>query len=109
NRPGPPEPGESVEIVAYAPERVELRAHLVRAGVVLLTDAAYPGWDASANDRPIPILRANGGLRALLLEPGGYRLVLAYRPRRVLIGAGLAVLGLALTALLLADPGWLRG
>src|SRR5207248_10415039 len=98
NPPGPAEPGESVEVVSYAPERVELRARLVRAGVVLLTDAAYPGWEATANDRPVPIRRADGGLRALLLEPGDYRLLLAYRPRSALLGAGLAVLGLALTA-----------
>jgi len=109
NPPGPPEPGESVEIVSYTPERVELRARLTRAGVVLLTDAAYPGWDATANGQSVPIRRADGGLRALLLEPGDYRVVLAYRPLSVLIGAGLAILGLALTALLLVEPAWLRG
>jgi hypothetical protein len=106
---GPPEPGESVEVVSYAPERVELRARLARAGVVLLTDAAYPGWEATANGRAVPIRRADGGLRALLLEPGDHRISLAYRPLSVRLGAGLAVLGLALTALLLAEPDWLRG
>jgi anti-sigma factor RsiW len=101
-------PAGAAEVASYAAERVELRARLARAGVVLLTDAAYPGWEATANDRPLPIRRANGGLRALLLEPGDYRIVFAYRPLALRLGAGLALLGLALTGLFLAEPAWLR-
>ena len=52
------------------------------------------------------------GLQGNGRQDGSYadgNISLAYRPLSVLLGAGLAVLGLALTALLLAAPGWLRG
>ena len=37
-------PSESVAIVKYDPQRVELRAMLDRPGLVILADIHYPGW-----------------------------------------------------------------
>ncbi|HEY3083231.1 MAG TPA: YfhO family protein [Chloroflexota bacterium] len=97
---GRPEPGEGVEIVAYRPERIELRVTLVRPGLLVLTDADYPGWQATVDGVPSTIRRANGGLRALELSPGAQTVVFEFWPTRFGLGLGLA--GVGLVALTLA-------
>src|SRR5207302_10686953 len=42
--PTPVGPSESVAVVRYEPQRVELRATLDRPGLVILADTDYPGW-----------------------------------------------------------------
>ena len=57
----------SVSITSYAPQRVQLAANMVHAGLVLLTDTYYPGWVARLDGR----CRADcGGGRGV---PGGVR------------------------------------
>lgn len=91
---GAAEPGEAVEVVAYRPERVDLRATLARPGVLVLTDADYPGWVAEVDGQVAPILRADGGVRAVALEAGAHTVTFAYRPRTLWIGVALGVVGL---------------
>jgi hypothetical protein len=102
--PGRAEAGEGVEIVVYRPERVELRATLLRPGLLVLTDADYPGWEARVDGAPATILRANGGLRAVELEPGARTVVFEFRPSRFGLGLWLAAAGLAVLAVLVALP-----
>ena len=95
---GRPDAGEGVEIVSYRPERVELRATLARPGLLVLTDADYPGWRATVDGAPAPILRANGGLRALELGPGTHSVVFAFRPTGLTLGLALFGIGLIAAA-----------
>lgn len=102
--PGPAAAEESVEVVSYAPERVELRARLAAAGALVLTDSDYPGWGATVDGAPAPIRRADVGVRALLLDAGEHRVVFTYRSPLLLDGVGLAALGALLALALLLWP-----
>lgn len=73
-------PGEAVSVVAYDPERVVLRADVARPAVLVLADAFYPGWEATVDGAPAPILRTNLMFRGLALAPGSHEVVFTYRP-----------------------------
>jgi hypothetical protein len=97
----PPDPSESVSVDAYGPQRVELTARLLSPGLVVLSDAFYPGWDLSIDGKPSEILRTNRAMRGALVPSGCHRLVYRYRPRSLLFGAALSSLGLVGCGLLI--------
>ena len=73
-------PDESLTITGYEPERVVLRADVKRPAFLVLADAAFPGWEATVDGVPVPVLQANLMFRAVALEPGAHEIVFAYRP-----------------------------
>lgn len=77
---GPAAPGGSAAIVAYAPDRVELRASAPGRGLVVLSDLHFPGWRATVDGRDAPIERVDYLLRGVLVDPGEHRIVMEYRP-----------------------------
>lgn len=68
-------------ITHYTAERIEIT---VKAGdapaLLMLTDAYYPGWIATVNDQPTPILRADILFRAVPVPAGDSAVVFEYRP-----------------------------
>jgi hypothetical protein len=100
-----PEADESVRIVQYSPQRVELAATLAARGLVILADADAPGWKLFIDGAAAPILRANLGMRAALVEAGTHRLSFRYESGSFLVGAALSGAGLLTCGALLAR-GW---
>jgi hypothetical protein len=68
-------------------------------GYLLLADAWAPGWQATVDDQPTPILPANLAFRAVPLREGRHTVELRYRPLYATLGIPLLGLGLALTLL----------
>jgi hypothetical protein len=88
-------------IVAERPDRVRIDARLSRPGCVVLVDAFDPGWVATVDGRPQPVLRANGLFRAVKVEAGEHEIEFTYRPRSVKPGLAIALvtaLGMAAIA-----------
>jgi len=99
-------PDETLTIAAYEPERVVLHADVKRPAFLVLADAAFPGWEATLDGAPAPVLRANLMFRAVALEPGAHEIAFEYRPmswRRGLIISGtmLSILTLVFLSTLL--------
>ena len=87
---GQPLAGEgsaTAEIVRYTPEEVVVDVTGDAPGYLLLTDAFYPGWQATVDGRPADILRADLMFRAVRLEPGAHRVTFGYRPASLRWGA----------------------
>jgi len=72
-----------------------VEAQLAAAGVLVVLEAFEPGWVATVDAAPAPVLRANGLFRAVRLEAGRHRVRFAYRPRSVAYGAAISASGLA--------------
>jgi hypothetical protein len=92
---------ESASIAQYRPERVVIEAHLDEPGVLILTDAWYPGWQATVDGEPVPVCEADLLFRAVPLDAGPHRVVFAFRPRGHWVGA--VVSGIGLVVLIVAS------
>lgn len=67
-------------------------------GVVVLTDAHYPGWRATVNGAEVPIHRANFALRAVAVPAGRSEVEFVYAPWSFRAGAIVSAAALALLA-----------
>ena len=72
-------------------------------GFLILADAHYPGWRATVDDAPAPILRANVLFRAVAVPAGTSTVSFSYAPWWLpgVPLAGAAAWALALLALLI--------
>jgi hypothetical protein len=79
----------TVEVVVYEPNRVVIDAKLSGPGWLVLSDTHYPGWEATVDERSVPIYQANGCVRAVPLETGRHKVTFSFRPRPFYIGASI--------------------
>jgi hypothetical protein len=86
-------PSESVTVLKYEPQRVELRASMERPGLVILADVFYPGWRLRIDGKPAPILRANRMMRGAAVPAGDHTLIYTYEPDSFRIGAIVSLAG----------------
>jgi hypothetical protein len=104
---GPRQTLTPARLVEDTPCRVTLEVTTTRPGYLVLADAWYPGWSATLDGRPAPVLPADVAVRALAIPgPGRHRVVFRYWP--VGFTAGLAVSALTVVLLAVATI-WPRG
>lgn len=101
----PAGPGDRAEIVAYAPERVEIVTHSAAPALLVLSDSFYPGWRASVTGAPAPIKVVNGLFRGVVVPPGEQRVIFTFAPSGWRAGLWLAGSG-ALLLLVLLGAAW---
>jgi Bacterial membrane protein YfhO len=92
----------SVRIETYRPQEIELAASMQSDGLVVLSDSFYPGWEATIDGQPAPIVRANYFARGVFVPAGEHRVVFTYRPLSFRVGAIVSILTCALVLLGLA-------
>jgi hypothetical protein len=78
--PGPAGDREGVQVAEFSPERVQLKAQVSQPALLVLADAFYPGWRASVDGAPVPIMQANLMFRAVALAPGSHDVSFSYEP-----------------------------
>jgi len=91
---------DRVEILGDAPEDVRIRTRSDCASYLVLADTLLPGWSASVDGVPAPIIAADYAFRAVRLEAGEHEVEFTYRAPGLTAGILLSLLGLAGTALL---------
>jgi len=94
---------ESCQIVQAASDQIRIEATLAAAGLVILSDTYFPGWEAEIHSdgktvRTAKILRTNRIMRGVMLPAGKHTVVFRYRPTTFRVGA--AVSAIAWCALL---------
>jgi len=85
---------EPVSMTRPNTDSVVLRTTLRSAGVVVLTDVLYPGWQASVDGRPVPIQAAYTALRGVAIDAGTHTVEMHYRPASVRLGVAVTFAGL---------------
>ena len=68
------------EIVNYTDNAVEIDVDAPRAGIVVLHDLFYPGWEARVDGHKQPVLRANILFRGVEVPAGRHHITFSFRP-----------------------------
>ena len=82
-------------IVRYDDERVDVRAHTDRAGMLVLSDTWFPGWKAKVDGADAPVEQVDYVLRGVRLGPGEHTVSLRYEPASWTAGRIVSALALA--------------
>jgi hypothetical protein len=87
-----PASAEEVRFQSYEANRLELNVTTESPGLLVLSEAEYPGWRATVNGRSAPILKVDGALRGIQVGSGPNRISLAYVPVSTYVGGALTLL-----------------
>ena len=82
---------ETVQLIQHDADRITIRADLACDGMVVLSDAFYPGWRARVDHRPAEIFQVNGAMRGVVVPRGNHIVTMRYRPVSVYLGAALTL------------------
>jgi len=93
-------------VTEFLPERVTIRSSASTPALLSLAMPHYPGWKASIDGAPAPILRAYGAAMALALPTGQHTITLVYDPTSYRLGALLSAATWGSSALLALFALW---
>ncbi len=79
-------------ITVFEPERIVIEAAAESVAILSVSLVHYPGWSATVNGQPTEIMRAYGGLSALVIPRGDSTVELVYNPLTYRIGAVLSIM-----------------
>ncbi len=88
-------PESRVESLTDSGNAVTIRASSPQAGVLILSDTFYPGWQALVDGVPTEIRIANEAFRAIAFPAGTHTIEFRYQPSAVLSGLIVSLASLA--------------
>jgi len=88
-------------IVDYEPERVLIHVEENTEGLLILTDAYYPGWQATIDGQPTPIVQTDVLFRGVIVPPGNHEVEFVFQPGTFRIGFTVTVAGLFILIILI--------
>lgn len=91
----------SVESARFGSQQVEVETRSGSTAFLVLSEAYAPGWQATVDGQPTPVLRANHALRAVEVPAGRHHVVFTYQPASFTWGMRLSILFGVLTLLAL--------
>ena len=97
----------TAEITFTGINRIELSARLERDGFLVLSETYYPGWRAQVDGHPVPVLRADGVLRAVYVPAGTHHVRFTFFPMSLQVGAAISAATLLLVGVLFVRNGTL--
>ena len=86
---------ETAQVVGESPNHLELTTRSASTGLLVLSEADYPGWQVKVDGQPAQVLRADTALRAVCLPAGSHTVRFEFAPRDLVIGAVISCLALA--------------
>jgi len=99
--PSAPPRGDAATITIDDTTVVELEATLAAPGLVVLADTFYPGWRATVDGAPAPIVATNHLFRGVAAPAGRHRVRFEYRPASLPIGVVASLAGTVVLVVLL--------
>ncbi|HKQ77429.1 MAG TPA: YfhO family protein [Blastocatellia bacterium] len=78
-------------ILYYEPNRLAIETVADKRAALVVSETHYPGWEASIDGRPAPILTANYLLRGMIVPEGKHRVEMRYTAPAARRGAIISV------------------
>ena len=94
-------PFRAIPVGERRPHRIALAFENTQPAVLVLNEPFFPGWRAWDNGSELPVLRANGMFRALVLTAGRHQIELEFSPLSWRVGRAISLAALAASAALL--------
>ncbi|MCW5881701.1 MAG: YfhO family protein, partial [Anaerolineae bacterium] len=82
-----------------SPTHIAVDVDAPRAGLLNLSEVWYPGWTATVDGQPAPLLRAYTTLMAVPVAAGAHRVELRFDPPLVRLGLAISGITLLLVAI----------
>jgi hypothetical protein len=95
-----------IQVLAYRPEHIVASIDAANDGWLLLTDAWYPGWEASVDGVSVPVKHADVLFRAVAVPAGEHQVEWRFRPQTVLAGSLISAAALGVSLLIGAWNVW---
>jgi len=90
----PPDPDMVEQLVRIAPTSLDVEVKLRAPGVLVVSEPWYPGWRATVDGKPAPMLRVDYALRGVALPAGRHVVEMAYESAPLKRGAWITLLAL---------------
>ena len=81
----------AVSISHYSPNSITLEG--MGPGYLVLSEAAYSGWEVRIDGKPLELLTIHSLLRGVYLQPGNHQVIFTFRPVLLYLSLAAAVLG----------------
>jgi len=94
---------DAVRILERAPERWRLQTEAAGERLLVLTQAFFPGWRATLDGQPVPLVRADYLFQGVYVPPGAHTVELVFQPRSLAVGLLVSLLALAAAVTLYAS------
>jgi hypothetical protein len=82
---------DSVKVARVDTDRIEFQVTTTAPGLMVASEIAYPAWHATLDGQPVPILTADGTLRAVGVPPGTHVIEMTYQSPMLVLGLALTV------------------
>ena len=82
-------------LLQYGTNRVVVRVEAAASGLLVLSDTWYPGWVATVDGKPTPVLRANHTMRAVAVSAGSHLVDFEFRSHSIAVGSVVSLLAFA--------------
>jgi hypothetical protein len=93
--------GEGTSRIVFAsPDRMKIEVSAADGGYLVVLESYDPGWRATVDGAPTPVVPANVLFRGIRVGPGTHLVELAYRPAGLIAGLAVSALSLIAAALL---------
>lgn len=94
-------PNNSISLKSYSANRIEYNYRAETNALAVFSEIYYPqGWEATIDNKPVEIIRANYLLRAALLPAGSGTIVFEFRPKSYYVGNTISYTGSAILLIL---------
>ena len=78
--------------------RLEMRVE-GGGGLLVVSEVAYPGWRATIDEEPVPVVRTDYVLRGVCVPPGAHRVEMTFDPPLLKIGAAVTLVTVLVSVL----------
>jgi hypothetical protein len=89
---GQPAEGSSAHVTSFSAGELVLDVEAVADGLLVLSEVSYPGWHASVDGNPAPLVTADGLLRGIPVAAGRHQVRVWYAPLSLQVGGIISAL-----------------
>ncbi len=90
-----------VTITQYEPEQVTIHTESDDDGLLILSDAYYPGWETAVDGKIAPLYQADGLFRGVIVPAGEHEVTFEFSGNSYKIGRTISLIGLLVWLMLL--------